>query len=235
MKGHESQISPIPPQRYGDRFVKFIVGVTMSRERAEKKEETSAQSSGRIIEEEEDIPDRSILAVSSPGDAQIDQITLPVIGEAAENSSNVSRSPTQITPQKSYEEFWRNAPLDGFKCTPVTKTSHADIPPPTPPKMDGSVDRRSQEDRRSWQLDGAVGHTLPNGGIPPPTPPKDAYTRRLVNATDDSYVDAGWFGPTTTKIYATQEKELPLPPSMVPAMKEIMVDSTGKEVKEERP
>ncbi|KAI7666264.1 SAICAR synthase-like protein, partial [Hortaea werneckii] len=34
--GHESQISPIPPERYGDRFVKFISGITMSRERAEK-------------------------------------------------------------------------------------------------------------------------------------------------------------------------------------------------------
>lgn len=35
MGGHESQISPIPPERYGDRFVKFISGITMSRERAE--------------------------------------------------------------------------------------------------------------------------------------------------------------------------------------------------------
>lgn len=34
--GHESQISPIPPERYGDRFVKFISGITMSRERAEQ-------------------------------------------------------------------------------------------------------------------------------------------------------------------------------------------------------
>nr|POE96912.1 phosphatidylinositol 4-phosphate 5-kinase its3 [Quercus suber] len=33
--GHESQISPIPPERYGDRFVRFISGITMSRERAE--------------------------------------------------------------------------------------------------------------------------------------------------------------------------------------------------------
>lgn len=36
MGGHESQISPIPPERYGDRFIKFISGVTMSREQGEK-------------------------------------------------------------------------------------------------------------------------------------------------------------------------------------------------------
>lgn len=36
MGGHESQISPIPPERYGERFVKFIAGITMSRERAEQ-------------------------------------------------------------------------------------------------------------------------------------------------------------------------------------------------------
>jgi 1-phosphatidylinositol-4-phosphate 5-kinase len=32
--GHESQISPIPPERYGDRFIRFISGITMSREQA---------------------------------------------------------------------------------------------------------------------------------------------------------------------------------------------------------
>jgi 1-phosphatidylinositol-4-phosphate 5-kinase len=34
--GHESQISPIPPERYGERFIRFISGITMSREQAEK-------------------------------------------------------------------------------------------------------------------------------------------------------------------------------------------------------
>ncbi|SMR60525.1 unnamed protein product [Zymoseptoria tritici ST99CH_1E4] len=43
MGGHESQISAIPPVRYGDRFVKFIAGVTMSRERAEAQRESAVQ------------------------------------------------------------------------------------------------------------------------------------------------------------------------------------------------
>ncbi|GAB7365856.1 hypothetical protein MBLNU230_g7187t1 [Neophaeotheca triangularis] len=32
---NEAQISPIPPERYGERFIRFISGVTKSRERAE--------------------------------------------------------------------------------------------------------------------------------------------------------------------------------------------------------
>jgi 1-phosphatidylinositol-4-phosphate 5-kinase len=36
LSGAESQISAIPPERYGDRFVRFITGVTKSRELAEQ-------------------------------------------------------------------------------------------------------------------------------------------------------------------------------------------------------
>ena len=51
MGGHDSQISPIPPDRYGDRFVRFISGITMSRERAEEERlsQTLEQSSGLQI------------------------------------------------------------------------------------------------------------------------------------------------------------------------------------------
>ncbi|CAK3969714.1 Phosphatidylinositol 4-phosphate 5-kinase its3 [Lecanosticta acicola] len=50
MGGHESQISPIPPDRYGDRFVKFISGITMSRERAGKERlSTTLESSTGIV------------------------------------------------------------------------------------------------------------------------------------------------------------------------------------------
>lgn len=249
MGGHESQISPIPPERYGDRFIKFISGITKSRERAEQerlsstlevnagitipagiegtvrddrlggvnipspdhsnppgtdkvmqKAEKQAEKSRRS---EDEVTDRTMLAVRSPGDPQAEQLTLPVIGEAAENSSNVSRSPSQVSPQRSYEEFWRNGNIKAGTAN-VPSDTIGEVPPPTPPKQDGSTDRRSEEERRSWQ----------SGGLPPPTPPKE--TRRVVNVTDDSYEDSGCFGPRTTKVFGTQDKELPLPPSMVP-------------------
>lgn len=139
MGGNESQISPIPPQRYGDRFVRFISGVTMSRERAEQTRlsTTLEKSTGatfppgaeppiddprlsginilhdtnnppgtdRVIEKAErsaeksrrnrgphelEIPDRSLGAVTSPAHDD-DGAILPVIGEAAESSSQASQ------------------------------------------------------------------------------------------------------------------------------------------------
>ncbi|KAF2717851.1 SAICAR synthase-like protein [Polychaeton citri CBS 116435] len=48
--GKASQISPIPPQRYGDRFVRFISGVTKSRERAEQEKlSTSLEQTAGIV------------------------------------------------------------------------------------------------------------------------------------------------------------------------------------------
>jgi len=40
----ESQISAIPPERYGDRFVKFISGVTKTKEAAEREKKESAHA-----------------------------------------------------------------------------------------------------------------------------------------------------------------------------------------------
>ncbi|KAI5361695.1 Putative phosphatidylinositol-4-phosphate 5-kinase, core [Septoria linicola] len=272
MGGHESQISPIPPERYGDRFIRFISGITMSRERAEqqrlsstlevnagitipagiegtvsddrlgsinlplrdsanppgtdkviRKAEHQAEKSRRKGSSEEEVPDRSILAVRSPGDPQTEQITLPVIGEAAENSSNVSvsRTSSQVTPHRSYERMYNNGmPVIGNANMPPEAIG--EIPPPTPPKLDGTTDRRSEEERRSWQ----------SGGLPPPTPPKE--TRRMANATDDSYADGGCFSiPRTTKIQAFQDKELPLPPTMALAQKQLSATSTGMSLEPE--
>ncbi|KAK4612970.1 Phosphatidylinositol 4-phosphate 5-kinase its3 [Fulvia fulva] len=212
MGGHESQISPIPPDRYGDRFVRFISGITMSRERAHqekeqekervtsqvevnagvlapagiantlddpalgginmykadasnppgtaevmRKAEHQAEKSRRRGSHEEDVPERTIGAVRSPLDPPGEQATLPVIGEAAESASNNSR---HATPSASHEDVYnKNQVILGNANMP--SEALGDIPPPTPPKMDGSVDRRSLEERQSW------------GGRPPPTPPKD--------------------------------------------------------------
>ncbi|KAK4497155.1 hypothetical protein PRZ48_011605 [Zasmidium cellare] len=218
MGGHESQISPIPPDRYGDRFVRFISGITMSRERAEKqrlsaaleaaganiqipdgiegtvndpalgginifrdpldppgtekvmsKAEHIAEKSRRRGSREEDVPERSLGTTKGENDA-----TLPVIGEAAESASNNSRTPSRHEPSK--EDAHSRRPVLGNAEMPPEAIG--EVPPPTPPKMDGSIDRRSLEERRSW------------GGKPPPTPPKDGRSSRPL------------------------DKDLPLPPLM---------------------
>ena len=48
MSNNKSQISPIPPEGYGDRFVKFISGLTMTKEEQERATESGEQLNGSI-------------------------------------------------------------------------------------------------------------------------------------------------------------------------------------------
>lgn len=232
MGGHESQISPIPPVRYGDRFVKFISGITMSREAAEKERVSAASDvnavtlpGGRetifndpnlggvnvfpekpsnpagteaVMEEashialktmqrgasEEDVPDRQISTVRSPGGTETDiSQLLPVIGEAGESASNASRTPSRITPSHSRENLSDHQRLVLLGNANMPPEAVGEVPPPTPPKMDGSIDTRAANERLSW------------GGRPPPTPPKDDAEERKGR------------GPSL-------DKALPLPPAV---------------------
>lgn len=218
----ESQISAIPPERYGDRFIKFISGITKTRERAEaEKEQQLDQGNPRVNQaisniegtlddpkltgvnilknkdqnpagtdkvmrkaekqaeksrlrgaSEDDIPDRAIGAVRSPHAENDNMITLPVIGEAAENGSPSSRTPAHtITPQRSKESFRGR---DGssqpstqavFGNAEMASQTLGEVPPPTPPKTDGPPSRRSAESERHGRQ--------VNNFSRPLTPPKD--------------------------------------------------------------
>lgn len=48
LSNNKSQISPIPPEGYGDRFVKFITGLTMTREEAERETQSSEHRDGSL-------------------------------------------------------------------------------------------------------------------------------------------------------------------------------------------
>ncbi|KAI4168022.1 MAG: hypothetical protein LQ343_006729 [Gyalolechia ehrenbergii] len=48
MSNDKSQISPIPPEDYGDRFVKFITGLTKTKEEAEREPRSTEQLDGSI-------------------------------------------------------------------------------------------------------------------------------------------------------------------------------------------
>ncbi|KAF9888450.1 Phosphatidylinositol-4-phosphate 5-kinase [Aspergillus nanangensis] len=102
-----NQISPIPPESYGDRFVKFIRGITMSKEEAERHQEsremgrpsaerTPSVERTMLAAEREASKDGSVAAqprtlstVREPGDtAGTGQAsTLPIVDEAGEASS----------------------------------------------------------------------------------------------------------------------------------------------------
>ena len=48
MSNDSSQISPIPPEGYGDRFVKFISGITMTKEEQERQDQSGDLLDGSI-------------------------------------------------------------------------------------------------------------------------------------------------------------------------------------------
>lgn len=101
-----NHISPIPPEGYGDRFVKFIKGITMSKEEAARHQE--ARSQGKVSAERSASVERTMQAaekeaskdvsvthprtlstvwdpvdVNGPGPTS----TLPIVDEAGEGSS----------------------------------------------------------------------------------------------------------------------------------------------------
>lgn len=48
LSNNKTQISPIPPEGYGDRFVKFITGLTMAKEEVERETQSGDQRDGSM-------------------------------------------------------------------------------------------------------------------------------------------------------------------------------------------
>ncbi|KAI4747223.1 SAICAR synthase-like protein [Aureobasidium sp. EXF-12298] len=264
----ESQISAIPPERYGDRFIRFISGITKSRERAEaEKEQVLEQGSDRLNQaihniegtlndpqlsgvnilrssdhnpagtdkvmrkaekqaeksrhrgaNEDDIPDRAIGAVRSPHAENDNMITLPVIGEAAENGSPSSRTPTRtITPQRSKESF---SGRNGSAQTATRRVENGsqnlgEVPPPTPPKTDGPP---SSKESIEFENHGRAVNNFSR----PLTPPKDdKYSLRDQRDRPPT--------PPKDERYSL-DKALPLPPSQKDGAHEDEVEALSARV-----
>jgi 1-phosphatidylinositol-4-phosphate 5-kinase len=98
-----TQISPIPPEGYGDRFVNFIRRITMSKEEAERtrdQEVPEKHNSQPISSTENETSDHISLAPTSghqPAVAALGPSTLPIVDEAGEASSVGGHS--QCSPQ----------------------------------------------------------------------------------------------------------------------------------------
>ncbi|KAL4805455.1 hypothetical protein BDV18DRAFT_19144 [Aspergillus unguis] len=91
-----TQISPIPPEGYGDRFVNFIKRITMSKEEAARNRElqNAEQSSpiDRPLPATENRGSEHVSAASTPGQQPAEAgssgpSTLPIVDEAGEASS----------------------------------------------------------------------------------------------------------------------------------------------------
>ncbi|CAI7668468.1 unnamed protein product [Penicillium bialowiezense] len=160
LSSDRTQISPIPPEGYGERFINFIKGITMSREEAEKRRDSRVSASGvpqqstekrrsrsssveRTMQaaEKEASKDvsithpRTLTTVWDPADAggPGPTSTLPIVDEAGEASSVGGHS-----------SHSRNGPPVVDKELPPVP---GDAPPPPPkgtPSKGKGVDRRDQ-------------------------------------------------------------------------------------------
>ncbi|KAJ5116385.1 hypothetical protein N7456_000733 [Penicillium angulare] len=131
------QISPIPPEGYGDRFINFVKGITMSKEEAERRRESqvSARQSGEKrqsrsssvertmhVAEKEAAKDvsvthpRTLATVWDPADATGSgpTSTLPIVDEAGEASSvgGQSSHSKHVRPGTGTDKELPPAPLD---------------------------------------------------------------------------------------------------------------------------
>lgn len=141
-----AQISPIPPENYGDRFIAFIKGITMSKEEAERRREakTSGRPSGerrgsqassveRTMQnaEKEAAKDvsvthpRTLATVWDPADANGPgpTSTLPIVDEAGEASS--------VGGHSQHSRQGQGQPASDKDLPPIPHDS-----PPQPPSKD---------------------------------------------------------------------------------------------------
>ncbi|KAL4930226.1 1-phosphatidylinositol-4-phosphate 5-kinase [Aspergillus undulatus] len=110
-----TQISPIPPEGYGDRFVNFIRKITMSKEEADRERKPEAADPASCIDQSlsptENEPSEHVSAVSTSGIQPADAgnsgpSTLPIVDEAGEASSvggHSQRSPRFPSPHLDKE------------------------------------------------------------------------------------------------------------------------------------
>ncbi|KAL6721218.1 Phosphatidylinositol-4-phosphate 5-kinase [Lecanora helva] len=89
MSNNKSQISPIPPEGYGDRFINFIKGITMTKEEQERAGESGEQMDGSI-----ETPRQSSLPVPRKS------FDNKVIDKAEKQAQKTEREGASETPQQ---------------------------------------------------------------------------------------------------------------------------------------
>lgn len=169
MSSDESQISAIPPDRYGDRFVKFIQGVTKTREEAEK----DMRRAGSIEDPSLSNTLQLTHIITNPG-------SNPVIRKAEEQAD---RSRKQGHTERNVPDRQllsirspsaERGEASGFTLPVVEEAAESQ-----------SLGGRSGRSGRSQEPPVPASEVFPEDGRnaelddddrPPPTPPKDSFT-----------------------------------------------------------
>lgn len=228
LKHEETQISPIPPERYGDRFVKFLSSVTKTKEAADREKN------------DEVAPADSEPQLNGINTTQQDRASTEKVMERAERQADRSRQRgaseedvperhihTVRSPSAERGELGTALPVveevvesssTGGRSARSTETSLA----PAPPLKE--EDRQNHPRPHPQTQSQSQSH---QGQKPPPTPPKDSH-RTSTDQMDEKRPPtppkdmqyARHSGPPTPPKESEKarqhqrEKELPLPPAM---------------------
>jgi 1-phosphatidylinositol-4-phosphate 5-kinase len=173
----ESQISAIPPERYGDRFVRFISGVTKTKEAAEREKQHEAAHAER---------EPVISGINSSASQQ--QSTDHVLEKAewqAERSRQRGRSEDDVpnrdmkavrSPSAERGEMGTTLPVVeeagesssvGGRSNRSASDGNGSTSAPAPPLKESFLGLPFRSHSRTQDE---------NPGRPPPTPPKDSGT-----------------------------------------------------------
>ncbi|KAL4953363.1 hypothetical protein BDW69DRAFT_184564 [Aspergillus filifer] len=109
-----TQISPIPPEGYGDRFVNFIRRITMSKEEADRQQQSQAAEPAHLVDQtlsstENEPSEMASMASTGQQPTEANNFgasTLPIVDEAGEASSvggHSQRSPRCPSPHLDKE------------------------------------------------------------------------------------------------------------------------------------
>jgi 1-phosphatidylinositol-4-phosphate 5-kinase len=217
LMNQESQISAIPPERYGDRFVRFISGVTKTREAAEREK----------VEAESMIDDPRLSGVNVHQRDATD-----VVMEKAERQAERSR-------QRGASED--NVPNRELRTVRSPSADRGDLGS-TLPVVEEAAESASTGGRSGRSLENSTQphapveepdlqelHPLPRDQArddthqkPPPTPPKDPNNGRIEDRPPtppkDGFETRQRGPPTPPKDKRERgrrsDKELPLPPPL---------------------
>lgn len=154
MSSDSSQISPIPPEGYGDRFVKFISGITMTKEDQERQDQ-----SGNLLDGSIEHHRRSSLRTSRHS-------TEKIIEKAEKQAHKTEK-------QGAIEDPKRDRTLSAVRSPSVERASGAGGA--TLPVVEEDGEAASREDSiHGGELGSNVPHAVTSTGRrPPPTPSKD--------------------------------------------------------------
>ncbi|KAF2122436.1 hypothetical protein BDV96DRAFT_481314 [Lophiotrema nucula] len=217
LTNQESQISAIPPERYGDRFVKFISGNTKTREAAEREKAEEAEAAAnepslpginqsrqerdsidRVMEKAERQAERSRQRGASEED-------VPNRNVRAVRSPSAERGEPGGTTLPVVEEAAESSSTGGRSG----RSTETDLRPRPPPLKEGDIHSLQPRSRD------------PSHQRPPPTPPKDSVVdtneeRPPTPPKDESYTNRHSGPPTPPKEDRgrRRDKELPPPPQL---------------------